>query len=68
MQFVPFNQFKDNHSLLAKSVLEELPDQLVEYFELIGRKPSIQNLIDPSNLNIVNLNMGGTNVEGPKYS
>ena len=47
MQFVPFNQFKDNHSLLAKSVLEELPDQLVEYFELIGRKPSIQNPNDP---------------------
>jgi Copine len=31
VQFVPFNEFKANSELLAKNVLEELPDQLVEY-------------------------------------
>ena len=39
VQFVPFNQFRDNPELLAKNVLQELPDQLVDYMMLIGKKP-----------------------------
>lgn len=39
VQFVPFNQFKNNYEMLAKNVLEELPDQVVEYMTMIGKKP-----------------------------
>jgi hypothetical protein len=45
VQFVPFNEFRNNPELLAKNVLEELPDQLVEYFELINRKPNAHKCI-----------------------
>ncbi|CAD8149567.1 unnamed protein product [Paramecium octaurelia] len=38
VQFVPFRDFKDS-MLLAKEVLEELPDQLVNYMEMQGIKP-----------------------------
>ncbi|CAD8090802.1 unnamed protein product [Paramecium primaurelia] len=46
VQFVPFNQFKSNPELLAKNVLQELPDQLVDYMLLIGRKPGQKNFIN----------------------
>ncbi|CAD8209885.1 unnamed protein product [Paramecium octaurelia] len=39
VQFVPFNQFKSDPSRLSKEVLEELPNQLVEYMELVGIRP-----------------------------
>ncbi|CAD8098693.1 unnamed protein product [Paramecium primaurelia] len=42
VQFVPFNQFKDNPELLAKNVLQELPDQIVEYMQLVDRQPKFQ--------------------------
>ncbi|CAD8199413.1 unnamed protein product [Paramecium pentaurelia] len=42
VQFVPFNQFKDNPELLAKNVLQELPDQIVEYMQLVDRQPKLQ--------------------------
>ncbi|CAD8153924.1 unnamed protein product [Paramecium pentaurelia] len=38
VQFVPFRDFK-NSMLLAKEVLEELPDQLTNYMEMQGIKP-----------------------------
>jgi len=38
VQFVPFRNFKDYNSL-AESVLRELPGQVVQYFNLIGRIP-----------------------------
>jgi hypothetical protein len=31
VQFVPFNQVKMNADLLARELLAELPDQVVEY-------------------------------------
>jgi hypothetical protein len=43
VQFVPYNEFKQNPELLAKNVLEELPDQLVEYMMLVNRKPNQHN-------------------------
>ena len=39
VQFVPFNEYKNNYSLLAKNVLEELPGQIVDYMILIGKLP-----------------------------
>jgi len=32
VQFVPFNNFKGNADLLAKELLKEIPDQVVQYF------------------------------------
>ncbi|CAD8128603.1 unnamed protein product [Paramecium sonneborni] len=46
VQFVPFNQFKSNPELLAKNVLQELPDQLVDYMLLVGKKPGPKNFIN----------------------
>lgn len=40
VQFVPFKDFSKNAELLAQKVLEELPDQVVEYHKLIGKKPN----------------------------
>lgn len=39
VQFVPFNEYKNNPELLAKNVLQELPDQVVDYMTLINKKP-----------------------------
>lgn len=32
VQFVPFNNFKNDPHALAKKVLEEIPSQMVSYF------------------------------------
>jgi len=41
VQFVPFNKFKRLHnSMLAKEVLEEVPEQLTGWFERKGIKPN----------------------------
>lgn len=40
VQFVPFEQFKHDPTLLAKEVLEELPGQVVEYFKSKNIKPN----------------------------
>jgi hypothetical protein len=39
VQFVPFREFKENPSLLAAEVLQEIPDQVVEYMTLCNIKP-----------------------------
>ncbi|CAD8151829.1 unnamed protein product [Paramecium octaurelia] len=39
VQFVPFNQFKHDSTLLSREVLAELPNQLVEYMELMKIPP-----------------------------
>eukprot|EP00736_Rhodelphis_marinus_P009483 Rmarinus@m.27058 len=39
VQFVPFRQYEDDPDGLAKAVLQELPRQVVEYFERHGVKP-----------------------------
>jgi len=38
VQFVPFREFNDMNSL-AQRVLQEIPNQVVDYMSLIGRKP-----------------------------
>lgn len=39
VQFVPFRNFKGDRAALAQAVLAELPDQLVQWNQLMGRKP-----------------------------
>eukprot|EP00825_Cyclidium_porcatum_P016458 TRINITY_DN1947_c0_g4_i1.p1 TRINITY_DN1947_c0_g4~~TRINITY_DN1947_c0_g4_i1.p1 ORF type:complete len:321 (+),score=57.31 TRINITY_DN1947_c0_g4_i1:691-1653(+) len=39
VQFVPFKKYNDNINELARSVLSELPDQLVSYYISQGIKP-----------------------------
>ena len=39
VQFVPFNKFKNNPSLLAKETLQELPHQLINYMRKRGIVP-----------------------------
>ena len=53
VQFVPFNQFKNDPAKLAEQVLEEIPRQVVEYYQHKGIKPQDdieeepnENLID----------------------
>ena len=46
VQFVPFDKFKGNPGALAKEVLAELPDQLVNYMRLIGKSPDPPHLVD----------------------
>ena len=45
VQFVEFRKFKNSGILLAKEVLEELPRQVAEYYQLMGMSPKdIQNV------------------------
>mmetsp|Transcript_31054 Transcript_31054/g.28243 ORF Transcript_31054/g.28243 Transcript_31054/m.28243 type:complete len:80 (+) Transcript_31054:366-605(+) len=46
VQFVPFRNFKGNQTALAKAVLAEVPEQLVDYNKLIGRKPRPASQVD----------------------
>ena len=39
VQFVPYNKFKDNPQKLAEQVLEEIPRQVVEYYQHKGIQP-----------------------------
>ena len=39
VQFVPFNQFKNDPAKVAEQVLEEIPRQVVEYYQHKGMKP-----------------------------
>ena len=39
VQFVPFRKHQHDPTLLAKHVLAEIPEQLVEYKIMTGRKP-----------------------------
>ena len=39
VQFVPFNQVAGNPDLLAKELLAELPEQVVQYMSLMGMAP-----------------------------
>lgn len=39
VQFVPFNEFKNNPTLLAKETLNELPGQLLSYMRKRGIPP-----------------------------
>ena len=39
VQFVPFRQHQNNMTLLAEHVLAEIPEQLVKYKAMVGKKP-----------------------------
>mmetsp|Transcript_17257 Transcript_17257/g.12253 ORF Transcript_17257/g.12253 Transcript_17257/m.12253 type:complete len:124 (-) Transcript_17257:585-956(-) len=39
VQFVPFNEFKNNPHMLAKETLEEVPGQLLNYMRKNGISP-----------------------------
>ena len=39
VQFVPYNRFKNNPQKLAEQVLEEIPRQVVEYYQHKGIQP-----------------------------
>eukprot|EP00919_Chromeraceae_sp_WS-2016_P076579 GHVR01180922.1.p1 GENE.GHVR01180922.1~~GHVR01180922.1.p1 ORF type:complete len:105 (-),score=6.16 GHVR01180922.1:2740-3054(-) len=39
VQFVPFRDVKMNPDMLAKELLAELPQQLVQYMSMIGKPP-----------------------------
>jgi len=46
VQFVPFRNFDGDMVMLAKAVLAEVPDQLVDYNRIVGRKPRPAQQID----------------------
>ena len=49
VQFVPFNRYKNDPAKLAEQVLEEVPRQVVEYYQHKGIRPSddfVQDLED----------------------
>ena len=52
MQFVPFNNYKNDPPKLAEQVLEEIPRQVVEYYQHKGIKPKDEdeNEIKSSNI------------------
>lgn len=52
VQFVPYNKFKGNPSALAKEVLEELPDQLTQYYMAKGIKPGVPVQQDLGKINM----------------
>ena len=50
VQFVPFRKYENSHEMLAAAVLEEVPNQLLEYMEKMMIKPGPPIQIDPSAL------------------
>jgi len=50
VQFVPFRNFNGDMTQLAQRVLAEVPDQLVEYMRLVGRKPKPAVTVDINNV------------------
>ena len=53
VQFVPFNQFKNDPAKLAEQVLEEIPRQVVEYYQHKGIKP-LDDIDDEPTGNLIN--------------
>jgi len=51
VQFVPFRDFNGDMYLLAQRVLAEVPDQLVDYMRLVGKKPRPAQIVDVNALN-----------------
>jgi hypothetical protein len=50
VQFVPFNQVQNDPHLLARKVLEEVPRQVVDYFQAMGIKPNPKRVGDKADL------------------
>lgn len=46
VQFVPFKKFSGNQERLAQEVLAEIPEQLVKYMAMVGRKPNPPQIVD----------------------
>ena len=46
VQFVPFKDFNGDMAKLARRVLAEVPDQLVEYMRLVNKKPKSAQVVD----------------------
>jgi len=45
LQFVPFRDFNDNHTMLTKHVLAEIPDQMMSYMKMYDVKPNPPRLL-----------------------
>jgi hypothetical protein len=41
VQFVPFSKFEGNAEALAREVLEEIPKQVLEFYDMIGISPNL---------------------------
>ena len=52
VQFVAFNDYKGNISLLAQEVLAELPKQLVEYKAIVAKQPNPPLVMQMENMKI----------------
>ncbi|CAD8071973.1 unnamed protein product [Paramecium sonneborni] len=57
VQFVPFRNFSGNHINLARHVLAEIPEQIVKYHQLIGKKPNPPQFIDINQLGMTQPNL-----------
>ena len=64
VQFVPFRKFSGNPEALAREVLYEVPDQLVEYMQIVGVQPKPPRQIDVNTI----YNKAGTMAEGAMNS
>jgi len=64
VQFVPFRDFNGDMYLLAQRVLAEVPDQLVEYMRIIGKKPRPPQTVDVNTLGYSTTMGPGTFPEG----
>lgn len=53
VQFVEFEKFQNNSVELAREVLEELPRQVEEYFQIVGITPG--QIRNPRNNDIMNI-------------
>ena len=61
VQFVPFYDYKDDPSKLAEQVLEEIPRQVVEYYQHKGIKPQEEE-DNPDNKNNIDINNNNDNI------
>lgn len=50
VQFIPFRDVKMNGDLLAKELLAELPNQVVQYMTMIGKPPGKHVPLDVSKM------------------
>ena len=60
VQFVPFNNFKNDPPKLAEQVLEEIPRQVVEYYDHKGIKPKDDDDDEKNNENSSSTNDNNT--------
>jgi len=61
VQFVPFRQFNGDMNRLARAVLAEVPDQLVDYNRIIGRKPNQPKPVDITQMGFESTTTNTTN-------